>query len=350
MSMLYELNGEISPACDGWEFIPSEAKDGMTFNPAEGYYPDKGGKLMGPVIPGVEEFQHYSLSFEAESRDGGHWAVFFLNDAGKLITADVYASIYNEQKDYKVVVYSRHDAVSMQPFFQSLQGVRVANLRIEKISVEEAAAWCDEIYDSLPPLAYTPPESAMQLLPKTAAALRDGTPWRVVMLGDSIINDTFNGNFQALIKRSMPNSNFNWICSVRGSTGCWHYQEPENYQEYVTDLKPDLLIVGGISQKDDYDAVKKVLSMTRDQLDCEVMLLSGPFGTYEAMTKLPLFARRLEQLAEEMNIEFMDCCDIWAGYMAKTDIPMEYFYRDPVHANDRGKQIIGRAMNRYFSS
>ena len=59
--MIYERPGNITSECDGWKFVASENNVAMTFNPAEGHYADKGGKLTGPIINGVEEFKFYDL-------------------------------------------------------------------------------------------------------------------------------------------------------------------------------------------------------------------------------------------------------------------------------------------------
>lgn len=347
--LLYDYPGKIDQTCPGWEFVPSESKGGMTYNPAEGYYADKGGRLLGPMIKGIEEFEYYCMSFAAECQEDCHWAVMFFDADENLIVSDVYSSIYKDQKNYKVVVYGREGATALQPVFQSVSGVEISNLLIEKISSEAAAECCDDLYKTLPALECIPVPEKMRLLPKTAEALKSEKEWRVVMLGDSIINDTFNSNFQALVQRNYPDSKFKWICSVRGSTSCWFYQEQENFQEYVIDLKPDLLIIGGISHKGDIGAIKKVVDMTREQLGCELALASGPFG-YENMTDEDnKFCAMQKQLAHDMNIEFIDMRSGWLKYLESSEKPYEYFYRDVIHGNDRGKQIAGRIIVDHFN-
>jgi hypothetical protein len=183
------------------------------------------------------------------------------------------------------------------------------------------------------------------------------------MLGDSIINDTFNSNFQALLKREYLNSNLEFICSVRGATGCWHYQEPKQFSKYVTELKPDLLIIGGISQNKDINAIRKVIEMTKKQLNCEILFLSGPLGEdwrkYDEKNltlELPeqkwqgsAFARKEELLALSMGIEFIDLAQIWHNYLGKSEKPWQCFHRDKIHGDDRGKQIVGRILEKYFT-
>jgi hypothetical protein len=48
--LLYSNSGRIDDTVHGWEFIPSKNPNEIDYNEAEGYYPDKGGKLFGPAV------------------------------------------------------------------------------------------------------------------------------------------------------------------------------------------------------------------------------------------------------------------------------------------------------------
>jgi len=39
----------------------------------------------------------------------------------------------------------------------------------------------------------------------------------------------------------------------------------------------------------------------------------------------------------------------WAGYIRKSGKDLDWFKRDPIHANERGEQILGRILESYFS-
>ncbi len=347
--MLYELSGAITANAAGWEFVASENPGGVAFNPAEGYYPDKGDSLKSPFIHGVEPFAFYRLSFEAETEQNGFWNVFFFTPAGVPIVSDVYSSVYASAipRKYEVVLYGRHGGNAVRVGFQSACGIKVKNLSLEKITPAAAADWCDALYAELPSLHRADVGAAQALLPETLRVLADGQPWRVVMLGDSIVNDTFNSNFQALVRRKWEKSACDFICSVRGSTGCWYYQEEAHFTEYVSSLKPDLLIIGGISQKEQIDPISKVIDLARENLNCEILLLSGPIGIDDDSGKIAVqnkFAQRQGVLAQEKGVAFLDCCRQWNDYVANCGRPAEFFHRDPVHGNDRGKQIAGRML------
>jgi hypothetical protein len=281
-----------------------------------------------------------------------------------MIAADVYSSIYagTERHHYEQVVYGRENAAGLRPFVQSLKGVEIWDMQIKRISAKEAAEWCGRLSLTLPHLFYVPPVSRLKFLSGTLAAMKSGRPLRIVMLGDSIINDSFNSNFQSLLLRLYPKADLRFICSVRGSTGCWYYQEPEHFKSYVADLEPDLLIIGGISHKKDIDAIRKVIEMTQEHIGCEVLLMSGPLGDdwrkydtektsveLSAQTWTPdPFVEKQKRLAEEMQIEFIDMATVWHNYLGASRKPWQYFHRDRVHGNDRGKQITGRIIETYF--
>jgi hypothetical protein len=56
-----------------------------------------------------------------------------------------------------------------------------------------------------------------------------------------------------------------------------------------------------------------------------------------------------KQLAHDMNIEFIDTRSVWLEYLEASGRTYEYFYRDIIHGNDRGKQIAGRIIVDHFN-
>lgn len=363
--VLYSCPGRITDKTIGWEFIPPSNPGGTVYNEAEGYYPDKGGQLLGPSVPTCKnEFEFYSLSFDAKVAEGCHWGVFFQGREGEMLVADIYSSIYAgmDRQHYEQVVYGRENATGLRPFVQSVQGVEIWDMQIKRISAEEAAEWCDHIYRSLPPLSHTLPANRLEFLPKTLEAMKIGRPLRIVMLGDSIINDTFNSNFQSLLLRLYPKADLRFICSVRGGKGCWYFQEPEYFKSHVADLNPDMLIIGGISHGRDIDAIRNVIEMARKQTGCEILLMSGPLGKdwrkYDegrpdaelpAQTWTPdTFVEKQKKLAAELQVDFLDMATVWHNYLGASLNSWQWFHRDSVHGNDRGKQIAGRIIETYF--
>jgi hypothetical protein len=362
--LIYKSEGQITSKTKDWKYFVAGKKK-YSYIPSEGYYANKGGKLEGPKVSVKDgAFKFFKLNFDAKTTELSYWMAFFHDKNGKMIVADIYSCIYPGAKvePYDVVVYGRYGMASIQPLFQSTSGVEVSNLQITEITPTEAATWCDGLYKTLPTLNFTPPQDRMKLIPKTLNAMNTGKPWRVVMLGDSIVNDTFNSNFQALLKRNYPKSQLEFICSVRGSTGCCFYEDPVQFKKYVTDYKPDLLIIGGISQKGKDKSVGTVIEMAK-KLGCEVMVMTGPmyedWRKYDkakpgialaAQTWTPdPFGKKMQKIAQDANVEFFDMKTIWHLYLGASTKPWSWFHRDRVHANDRGKQIIGRIIARYLS-
>jgi hypothetical protein len=362
--MIYEYSEIIDPAM-GWKFVPAEDAEKLVYNEAEGFYPNKGGMFESPVIYGVEEFLYYQLTFTSTVSVDSHWAVCFLDSNGAPIVSDCYSSIYaGENIKNKVVVYGRENCKSIKIIFQSKVNILISDVELKEISADDAAVWCDEIYSELPCITPILPSKNTNLIPKTIQAMKAGAPWRVVMLGDSIINDTFNSNFQALIKQSFSKSNMKFICSVKGSTGCWHYQKQKEFDKYIKDLKPNLLIIGGISHNNDIDAIGKVITMAKEQIGCEIIITTGPLGmdlrksdNISQLQNLPqqsIAARESimlkQNLADELDIEFIDLAIQWYNYLGNSQKPWQWFNRDSVHGNDRGKQIVGRLLEQFFCS
>lgn len=364
--MLYSCSGTIDAKSQGWDVVTSVNSDKKVSDGVNGRPPDKSRKLLGPsLLVGENEGEFYSLSFSANAPENCYWGVLFNDKDGKPLMADVYSSVYGGEgkKHYAQVIYGRERSIGIQPFFQSENGIEVSDFKLKRISPKDAAEWCDLTYRALPPLSYSAPADRQNLIPKTVKAMKSGKPWRIVMLGDSIINDTFNSNFQALLMRQYPNAAMKFICSVRGSTGCWYYQQPEQFKSYVSDQKPDLLIIGGVSHRNDLAAIRKVITLARQGIGCEILLLSGPLGedwrkhdtqhpgdaiAAQSWTPDP-FIEQQRQLAMDMQVEFLDMATPWNLYLGGSRKPYGWFFRDPVHGNDRGKQIVGRIMEAYFT-
>jgi hypothetical protein len=218
----------------------------------------------------------------------------------------------------------------------------------------------DEIYRSMTPVKYTPPADRWRLIPKTIAKLQQGPALRIVMLGDSIVNDTGSSQYELLLERMYPQCKVTKIRSVRGSTGCWWYKEEGRVGEWVLKHEPDLLMIGGISQRDDVDSIRDVIRQVRAaRPQVEVLVMTPVFGTYDPKTDKAWaydadpagagYRSRLKRMAAEEKVEFVNMTGPWGEYIRASDKTRGWFMRDPVHANERGFQILGRILERYFA-
>lgn len=217
----------------------------------------------------------------------------------------------------------------------------------------------ETIYAEMPPLGYQPPADRGAYLPRTRERLQRGGSLRVVMLGDSLINDTSRSQWHLLLQRRYPQCQITKITSVRGSTGCWWYRDNQRVQVYVLDQQPDLVVIGGISQRGDMDAVEAVVNQIRSASSADILLMSGPFGRVDPNDDTQ-WSRlmdpdgeservQLMRLADRLQVEFLDMQAAWGDYIRRSGKPVDWFKRDVVHANERGEQIIGRILYRYLA-
>ena len=218
----------------------------------------------------------------------------------------------------------------------------------------------EEIYRQIPPVVYTPPTDRWQFLPRTATALHVGNRGlRIVMLGDSIVNDNSRSGWETLLQARFPHCAITKITVVRGSTGSWWYKEAGRVRRYVIDNHPDLLIIGGISQKDDTESIRDVIRQARLGTSCDVLLMTGAFGYTDPrddkqwQSQFDLHGKdyraRLFQLSREMKTGFLDMFGAWGQYVRDSRKELVWFKRDAVHANERGEQILGHILATYLT-
>jgi hypothetical protein len=224
-------------------------------------------------------------------------------------------------------------------------------LRDPEITLEQV----EKAYAEMPPVHYHPPRDRWAHLPLTASVLGKGEgSLRIEMLGDSIVNDTSRSRWDDLLRKAYPKCKIDRVTCVRGGTGCWWYKEPARLKRYVLDLQPDLLIMGGISQKDDIDSIREVIRAVRAARRCDVLLMSGAFGTvnprddkqwrFEIDPQGTNYRARLKRLADEEKTGFLDMTAYWGRYIRESGKDLDWFKRDPIHANTRGEQILGRIL------
>ena len=218
----------------------------------------------------------------------------------------------------------------------------------------------EKTYAEIPPVKYTPPPGRWKQLPRTARCLENGPVLRVVMLGDSIVTDTSHSAWDSLTQRRYPACHIEKVTCVRGSTGCWWYKDNNRVKTFVLDHNPDLLIIGGISQRDDTDSIREVIRQVRDGGSAaDILLMTGAFGEIDPRDDKQWqeqvdpdgkdYRARLRKLAFETGSAFLDMSAAWGRYIRESEKELGWFKRDRVHANERGEQILGRVLDRFLS-
>ena len=217
----------------------------------------------------------------------------------------------------------------------------------------------EKIQTEMPTGEFTPPPTDWKYLARTRQVLTEGGDLHVLGLGDSIVNDTFRSAWLAKLAAAYPKANIRGTVYVRGGGGCRHYRFEDRIQKYLVPLKPDLVFIGGISQGKDYEAIRDVIAQIRDALpEVEILLATGAFGTTDPRRPDLLAAAQhsgssdygmeLKKIAAQLHCGYLDITTPWAQYIRSTDLHPHRFYRDRVHANEWGEQILSKILLSFF--
>ena len=126
---------------------------------------------------------------------------------------------------------------------------------------------------------FTPPKPDWKYLPRTRRILTAGGDLHVLALGDSIVADTMRSGWLAKLGAAYPQAKIRGTVYVRGGGGCQHYKEEGRIAKNIVPRKPDLVFIGGISQRD-IEAIRDCIHQLRAGLpEVEILLATGAFGS-----------------------------------------------------------------------
>lgn len=216
-----------------------------------------------------------------------------------------------------------------------------------------------KIQAEMPRGEFTPSQPDWTHLQNTRRALTEGGPLRLVAVGDSIVNDTMRSGWVALLREAYPKADIQATVYVRGGGGCQHYREEGRVGKVIVPLRPDLVLIGGISQRD-IESIREVIRQLREALpEVEILLMTGVFGTAdprdpEELAKAPYsgtgpYGQALRQLAADERCGFLDMTTPWAEYLRSSGRHPHLFYRDAVHANEYGEQVLAKVLMAFFA-
>jgi lysophospholipase L1-like esterase len=226
-------------------------------------------------------------------------------------------------------------------------------------SPERSAAQIRKIQSEMQAGEFDPPKPDWGPLARTRRLLTEGGELHILGLGDSIVNDTMRSGWVAMLREAYPKARIRATVYVRGGGGCQHYKEEGRIAKNVLPLKPDLVFIGGISQKD-MESIRAVIAQIRAALpQTEFLLASGTFGTADprdadALAKVAHsgtgpYGQKLQQLAAEEKCAYLDMTTPWAQYLRSARVHPHLFYRDVVHANEFGEQILCKILMAFFA-
>ncbi|MFA6564285.1 MAG: GDSL-type esterase/lipase family protein [Verrucomicrobiia bacterium] len=223
---------------------------------------------------------------------------------------------------------------------------------------QRSLAQIAKIQAEMPKGKFTPPKPDWTHLKRTRRILTKGGELHLLAMGDSIVADTMRSAWVAKLAEAYPKANIRGTVYVRGGGGCQHYKEEGRIAKNVAPLKPDLMFIGGISQKD-IESIREVIGQLRAALpDVEILLATGTFGTTDPRSPQELakdkrsgageYGATLKKLAAEQRCAFLNMTLPWAEYIRSTKLHPHAFYRDRVHANEIGEQILSKILMAFF--
>jgi hypothetical protein len=215
------------------------------------------------------------------------------------------------------------------------------------------------IQKQMPTGQFSAPPHDWKYLHRTRRILTEGGELRLLALGDSIVNDTMRSGWVAQLQEAYPKAQIKARVYVRGGGGCQHYKEANRIEKYVAPFNPDLVFIGGISQRD-IASIRDVIHQLRAALpEVEILLATGTFGTAdprapEALAKAShsgtgAYGRELKQLAADERCAYLDMTTPWAEYIRSSRLHPHLFYRDVVHANEYGEQILSKILLAFWT-
>ncbi len=213
------------------------------------------------------------------------------------------------------------------------------------------------------PVQLSAPVDPNRQLPRTMAKLAAGEQLRVVVLGDSIVNDTFRmrGPGWGAIGKHYD-SRITVIKSVSSDAGAWWYKEENRIQARVLDHKPDLVMIGGVSNHDDIESMESVVNQIRQASPRTEIVLMSAGANLGAVPRNPelrisknakTWRAALLQLAEKMGTGFIDFEGsyrhfVHTAHRTNPKIDHMFFQRDKSHTNRRGELLLGAILSTFF--
>lgn len=377
-AVLLDTGFEADPAAAGW-------RGGVFGGPASGF---AGAWATGGAVPGqhclavskgmwespavpVTPFVYYRVSFIAKSARTGFRVANFLDAAGRQLPADDHDSLETAATwtPGQFFVQAREDATHLRVGFGAEGAeLQVDDVRVTPVTRDEILAAGDELGRALPPLTCRLDPERWTQLPRTMQALREGRPLRLLLLGDSIVNDLGNSLFHLQLERLYPGAQITLLRSIRGGTGCRAYRRQVG--ELVIAKAPDLVIIGGISNDFDAAAVRSVVEQARKGVKkpVEFLVMTGaslePGMTYglkargfdsppaevrqKAVADEAAFYAKLVEWRAEMRWATLDMRGLWEDYLAQGGRPRAWYQRDFVHTNARGRQLLSGILVQFF--
>jgi hypothetical protein len=319
--------------------------------------------------------RYYRMDLTTRSRAGAQVASRYIGADGKPLVVDDY-NLVRSSTDWTPshwyfqlppgAVTGEVSVAAKPKEGEDDAGFEIQRIRVTGVGEAEVRIWVEAQLGSLPPLTFTPAADRWNAMPRTHARLQSGEPLRVVLLGDSIINDTFNGMLELMFKRQWPKANLSLIPSLRGGTGVAYYQQENRVKDHVLDHEPDLVIIGGICHGYDLPAMRSVVQQIRAASDTEILILTGAMAPedfmrkrmvptmgisrFEAAALVRAFYTGLPSVARESGAGYFDMRSVWDRTIFESGLSSMCYMRDELHGDMIGKLLLSGILTRYLGS
>jgi len=304
---------------------------------------DNGGGTMTYTISSYEEFRPYrvtywtrgqgALSFGAPAISDGSWG-FHRNI---LRTPLLLATALGQSRD--------------TVRFSNTNSLRVDDVVIERVGTAEAAALNDSAINHIdnpipgPPLnhadvrAFTS-TSRFRYLPRTRRILQWGGVLRVVGLGDSLMANTFNGQWDALVMRAFPCVRVQPLAATCNQCGVDDWNAAD-LQTNLYSLKPDLIYIGGVSSvyNDATDWNGLIAKIKANLPGTDIVL-----GSYTKGGDAGVSSAFLTTVAAANKVGFFDAATSIDNFFTDSGASIGTYLFDGVHLDEVGQEVPARAF------
>jgi hypothetical protein len=177
--------------------------------------------------------------------------------------------------------------------------------------------------------------------------------------------DVGNSVFDVLVERMYPGADVHVVASVQDRRGCalWEGSRPPNLHNIVYAHSPDLVMLAGVPLCCDVKRIRTAIERIRANTQAEILVMTNVVaaeqcpsstggrrsGSADKEKTAGKAAQQLRKMAAAERVEFLDARDEWQEYVEKADKPKRYLLRGDMHANARGKQVLARLLESYFS-
>jgi lysophospholipase L1-like esterase len=326
-----------------------------------------------PVMPG----RFYRISYEGRSPAGKAYLAFVgvhrsidwgreLGSEHGALTATDFTSVETSAEWNGHVFFSQALPHSAEGFirFETLDSVlEVRNLQVETADGPEVFRWVRSLLQRLPPAPYCRSEGTEAVRKRLAA----GETLRVVMLGDSVMNDVGHAPWGPLLENAFPGAKVEVFFAVGASTGMREWNRPRDFPEKdlswenaVLKPEPHLVLIGGMSNGGAEEDFGQVLERLRRDLPlAEIVLVTRPpllseclrYRTaqqwIEGVSVVREERRRLRRLAREHATGWIDGGRCWLERLLaarKAGVEPDDFFRDDYHVNALGRAVWAEIM------